>query len=60
VVKEKTSETKDAISGGANAFTNAFKNETDSKLSTGAWIAIGVSVVVVFGGLGYILYKKYK
>jgi hypothetical protein len=32
----------------------------NNKLSTGAWIAIGVSVVIVFGGLGYILYKKYK
>lgn len=34
--------------------------QSNNKISTGAWIAIGVSVVVVFGGLGYILYKKYK
>jgi hypothetical protein len=34
--------------------------QANNKISTGAWIAIGVSVVVVFGGLGYILYKKYK
>jgi hypothetical protein len=32
----------------------------DSKISTGAWIGISVAVLIVFGGLGYILYKKYK
>lgn len=59
VVKSKASDAKESISGGADALTNALSNQTN-KISTGAWIAIGVSVVVVFGGLGYILYKKYK
>jgi hypothetical protein len=49
--------------GGTNDSDALLKAQLDgqnNKLSTGAWIAIGVSVVVVFGGLGYILYKKYK
>lgn len=44
----------------ADALLKAQLDSQNNKLSTGAWIAIGVSVVVVFGGLGYILYKKYK
>lgn len=60
VVKEKASDASNVVAGGADAFAEAIKGQGESKLSTGAWIAIGVSVVVVFGGLGYILYKKYK
>lgn len=58
--KQTASTAKDGLTGGADAFADALKSQGESKISTGAWIAIGVSVVVVFGGLGYILYKKYK
>lgn len=44
----------------SDALLKAQLDGQNNKISTGAWIAIGVSVVVVFGGLGYILYKKYK
>jgi hypothetical protein len=37
----------------------ALQNQ-DTKISKGTWIAIGVVGLVIFGGLGYILYKKYK
>ena len=56
-VKDSVKETKDEAS---NAIADALKSTSQSKISTGAWIAIGVTVVAVFGGLGYILYKKYK
>ena len=44
----------------ADALLKAQLDGQNNKISTGAWIAIGISAVVVFGGLGYILYKKYK
>lgn len=43
-----------------SALDTLLKSQGDGKLSTGAWIGISVAVIVVFGGLGYILYKKYK
>ena len=52
--------TKNKSTTDSDALLKAQLDGQNNKLSTGAWIAIGVSVVVVFGGLGYILYKKYK
>jgi len=55
----KSNSTSTPQGGGLDDLTNALKNQ-DTKISKGTWIAIGVVGLVVFGGLGYILYKKYK
>jgi hypothetical protein len=52
-IKGTTSSANDEIS-------NLIKGQGDSKMSTSTMAIIGISIVVVFGGLGYILYKKYK
>lgn len=58
--KQTASSAKEGLTGGVDALSDALKAQGESKISTGAWIAIGASALLVFGGLGYILYKKYK
>jgi hypothetical protein len=58
-VKGTASNVQDKASEGLGDIANALKGE-DTKISTGTWVAIGLVSVVVLGGLGYILYKKYK
>jgi hypothetical protein len=43
-----------------DALLKAQADAANTKISTGTWVAIGLVSVVVLGGLGYILYKKYK
>lgn len=51
---------KDVVPRDPNADILDALSRQDGKISTGTWIAIGVVGLVIFGGLGYILYKKYK
>jgi hypothetical protein len=51
---------KGTASSANDEISNLIKGQEDSKMSTGTMVIIGISIVVVFGGLGYILYKKYK
>lgn len=43
-----------------DAILKAQLDAQGGKMSTGALIAISISAIVVLGGIGYILYKKYK
>jgi hypothetical protein len=54
------SKIKGTTSSANDAITDALKGQEDSKMSTTTKVIIGISAIVVFGGLGYILYKKYK
>lgn len=44
----------------SDALLKAQLDSQGGKMSTGALIAISISAIVVLGGIGYILYKKYK
>jgi hypothetical protein len=51
---------KGTASSANDEISDLIKGQGDSKMSTSTMAIIGISIVVVFGGLGYILYKKYK
>jgi hypothetical protein len=53
-------QTQQSTTPAEDALLKAQADAANTKISTGTWVAIGLVSVVVLGGLGYILYKKYK